>query len=58
MVASFADMTGGVNAPAQTRPKARTASASRPAAAAPQSFMDKLKASVTGTPSAAAIQAV
>jgi len=57
MVASFADMTGGVNAPAQTRPKARTASASRPAAAAPQSFMDKLKASVTGTPSAAAIQA-
>ena len=31
------------------RPKARTAAA-KPAAAAPQSFMDKLKASVTGPP--------
>ena len=46
MVASFADMTGGVNAPAQKRPKARTAGASK--AAAPQSFMDKFKASITG----------
>lgn len=47
MVASFADMTGGVNAPAQKRPKARTAVASKPKAA-PQSFMDKFKASITG----------
>jgi len=57
MVASFADMTGGVNAPAQKRPKARTAGASKASKPKEQSFMDKFKASVTGPPSAAAIQA-
>ena len=42
----------------QTRPKARTAAAaSKPAAAAPQSFMDKFKASVTGPPTAGALAA-
>ena len=44
----------------QTRPKARTAAASKaskPKAAAPQSFMDKLKASVTGPPTAGALAA-
>ena len=53
MVASFADMTGGVNVPA---PKSKPA-ASKPKAAAPKSFFEKLKASVTGPPSAAAVQA-
>jgi len=42
MVASFADMTGGVNAPAKTKPKARTKAAVNPNKT---SFMDKVKGS-------------
>ena len=54
MVASFADMTGGVNAPAKTKSKPVV---SKKKAAAPQTFFEKLKASVTGPPTAGALAA-
>ena len=49
MVASFADMTGGVNEPVskKIKPKEKTSSAVNPNKT---SFMDKFKASVTGSP--------
>ena len=54
MVASFADMTGGVNAPANQATadiKASSRSQNR------QTFFEKLKASVTGPPTAGALAA-